>query len=70
MSWFKTKITESTERRKTSFSKKTVKNAHLHKAVLDKSMTTKGFIAPLKNLIIESGSKNGCFKITRYRYSY
>ena len=29
-------------------------------------MTTKDFVAPLKNLIIENGSKNGCFKITRY----
>ena len=36
MSWFK----ESTDRRKTSFLKETVENADLHKAVLNKTMTT------------------------------
>ena len=36
MSWFK----ESTERRQTSFLKETVENADLHKAVLNKTMTT------------------------------
>ena len=47
MPWFKTfdlkrKIqnTESTEIRRTSFPKETVKNADLHKAVLNKTMTT------------------------------
>ena len=38
--WFKTKNTERTERRKTSFPKETVENADLHKAVLSKTMTT------------------------------
>ena len=52
MSWFK----ESTERPKTSFLNETVENADLHKAVLNKAMTTKeycviyDFLAPLKNL--------------------
>ena len=36
MFWFK----ESTERRKTSFLKEIVENADLHKAVLNKTMTT------------------------------
>ena len=36
MPWFK----ESTERRKTSFLKETVENADLHKAALNKIMTT------------------------------
>ena len=36
MSWFK----ESTERRKLSCLKETVENADLHKAVLNKAMTT------------------------------
>ena len=36
MSWFK----ESTERRKLSFLKETVENVDLHKAVLNKAMTT------------------------------
>ena len=36
MSWFK----ESTERRKTSFLEETEENADLHKAVLNKTMTT------------------------------
>ena len=44
MSWFKNltqrKITESTERRKTSFRKEIVENADLHKPVLNKIMTT------------------------------
>ena len=38
--WFKTKNTDSTERRKISFPKETVENADLHKAVLNKTMTT------------------------------
>ena len=38
--WFKTKNTESIERRKISFPKETVENADLHKAVLNKTMTT------------------------------
>ena len=38
--WFKTKNTERTERRKTSFPKETVENADLHKAMLSKTMTT------------------------------
>ena len=45
MSWFKTfdskqKNTESTERRKSNFPKETVENTDLHKAVLNKTMTT------------------------------
>ena len=45
MSWFETfdskqKNTKSTERWKTSFSKETVENADLHKAILNKTMTT------------------------------
>ena len=36
MSWFK----GSTDKRKTSFLKETAKNADLHKAVLNKKMTT------------------------------
>ena len=40
MPWFKTKNTESTERRKTSLPKQTVENADLHKTVLNKTMTT------------------------------
>ena len=44
MSWFKTfdwkQKTESTERQKTSFPKETVENADLHKAALNKTMTT------------------------------
>ena len=36
MSWFK----ESTERQKNKISKETVENADLHKAVLNKTMTT------------------------------
>ena len=50
MSCFK----ESTERRKTRFVKETVENADLHKAVLNKTMTTQeycvkyDFAAPLK----------------------
>ena len=49
MSWFK----ESTERRQTSFLKETVENADLHKAVLNKTMTTQewcvnyDFVVPL-----------------------
>ena len=38
---FKTKITGSTDRRKASFPKETIENADLHKAVLNKAMTTK-----------------------------
>ena len=50
MSWFK----EKTERRKTNFLKETVENADLHKAVLNKTMTTQelcviyDFVASLK----------------------
>ena len=49
MSWFK----ESTERRKTRFVKETLENVDLHKAVLNKTMTTQeycvkyDFVAPL-----------------------
>ena len=49
MSWFK----KSTELRKTGFLKETVENADLHKAVLNKIMTTQeycvkyDFVAPL-----------------------
>ena len=32
--------TQKAQRRKTSFPKETVENAHLHKAVLNKTMTT------------------------------
>ena len=50
MSWFKTK---NTERRKTSFPKETVENSDLHKAALNKTMTSReqcvkcDFVAPL-----------------------
>ena len=53
MSWFE----ESTERRKTRFVKETVENADLHKAVLNKTMTTQelcvkyDFVAPLKSVM-------------------
>ena len=56
MSCFKTKNTESTERRKTTFPKETVENADTHKAVLNKTMTTQkwcekyDFVAPLKKV--------------------
>ena len=43
--WFKIKNTESTERRKTSFSKETVENADINKAVLNKAMTTQELCA-------------------------
>ena len=49
MSWFK----ESTERQKTRFVKETIENVDLHKAVLNKTMTTQeycikfDFVAPL-----------------------
>ena len=52
--WIKTTNTESTKRRKTSFRKEIVKNADLHKPVLNKVMTTQewcvkyNFVAPLK----------------------
>ena len=39
MSWFK----ESTERQKTRFVKETVENVDLHKAVLNKTMTTQEY---------------------------
>ena len=48
-----TRFKESTERRKTRFVKETVENADLHKAVLNKKMTTQeysvqyDFVAPL-----------------------
>ena len=53
MSWFE----ESTERRKTRFVKETVENADLHKAVLNKTMTTQelcvkyDFVAPLNSVM-------------------
>ena len=53
MSWFE----ESTERRKTRFVKETVENADLHKAVLNKTMTTQeycvkyDFVAPFKKSV-------------------
>ena len=37
---FKIKNTESIERRKTSFPKETAKNADLHQAVLNRTITT------------------------------
>ena len=52
MSWFK----EKTERRKTNLLKETVENADLHKAVLNKTMTTQelcviyDFVASLKSI--------------------
>ena len=54
MSWCK----ESTERRKTSFLKQTVENADLHKAVLNKIMTTQEQC--VKNNL--KRSLNGSFK--------
>ena len=39
MPWFK----ESTERQKTSFLNETVENADVHKAVLNKTMTTQEY---------------------------
>ena len=53
MSCFK----ESTERRKTRFVKETVENADLHKAVVNKTMTTQeycvkyDFVAPFKKSV-------------------
>ena len=41
MSWFK----ESTEKKQTNFLKETVENADLHKAVLNKTMTTHKYCA-------------------------
>ena len=38
--WLKTKNTETTERRKTSFRKKIVENVDLYKPVLNNVMTT------------------------------
>ena len=54
---FKTKNAESTERQKTSFRKENVGNVDLHKAVLNKAMTTQelcvkyDFVAPLMNVL-------------------
>ena len=40
MSWLKTKNTENTEKRKTSFRKEILENADQHKPVLNKIRTT------------------------------
>ena len=56
--WFKRKNAESTERRKTSFPKETIENADIHKAVLNKTITTQqqsvkyDLVAPLKILFL------------------
>ena len=55
MYWFKTKNTDSTERRKTNFPKEIVENADLHKSIVNKIMTTQekwvdyDFIAPVRS---------------------
>ena len=61
---------EGTERRKTSFLKETEENADLHKAVLNKTQTTKEFCSSFNVVInIEQSFKTTLAFVAKLEYS-